>query len=363
MEIMSWVVGIWGVLSRNKFSNNPQKIAILFLDLGIGDSVMLSPIIQKIADIFSQSKVFLITPTEEIINFKNIEYLKEEEFKKIKKEFDLIISPTLCLWHFPYIFSAKNWIGYFAKTKIHANFNFLKNKDIIYYKPIREHYIIRGINLIKAIDKEAGDEMERNFNNKSIEYPFLLSKEPAYFKDELEGKKYLALAPVCKSLAKQWPLMNFVEICRYLFKNKGLDKIVLLGDGSQWDKNFISNMIKELSDLPQGVILDVAGKNTLTETIFVIKNSEIFVGLDSAPAHFAYLNTKRVLAIFVNINPMEISPVRNLKNVEFLFPDDESYIYGYSGLLEGDVEFSQKLLKSMPVQKAIDKINNLFDKR
>lgn len=357
MELMFYTAQFWSFLTRKKGIGNPKKIVILFDNLGIGDLVMLSPIITKVSEIFKEADIFLATDIEKFIDFGRVKQIRLKEFKENKKSFDLLISPTLCLYHFPYIFSVKKWIGYFSKPKIQSNFVSKKYK----YDPAQGHYLFRGIDLIKSLDEKIGEEMEIEAQEKIIAYPPFIIKEPEVFKKELEKKKYLAIAPVSKSEDRQWDLNNFAEIIRYLFDEKKIEKVVFLGDKSQWDRDFIEKLMEEIEDLGVNNLISVAGQTILSETIFLIKNSEVFMGLDSSPAHFAYQVAKRVLAIFVNVNPNWRRPLKKeAGKVICLYPDDKDYAI-YSGLTPGDKEMSQILAQSITIERAKKAINKLYE--
>jgi ADP-heptose:LPS heptosyltransferase len=356
MNSLFFVSEIWKLFNKRELKN-PKKIAILFLkNLGIGDLVMLSPAIQKISEIFPNSEIVLISWIPKIIEFKNISWISDIEFKKRKKEFDLIISPTLCLRHWKYIFSSKYWIGYFSIPKIQSNFSNKRYR----YNLTKEHYLLRGIYLIKALNKKKGEEMEKQAEEKRIEYPDLILKEPEYFKKKLLNKRYLAIAPVSKWKDRQISIEKFSEICEYLYNNKKVEKIVFLGDKSDWDFNFITKIISQLKDISEKDILNTVGKNTLPESIFLIKNSEIFIGLDSAPAHFAYLLAKRTLAIFINVNPQWRKPLNiSLGKISCLYPEDSNYAC-YTGLGPADKKKCKELSNSITIDKMKEEIDKLF---
>jgi len=361
MNILYVLVKLLGSLRRKSDLGNPQKICVLFLrNLGIGDLVMLSPAIQAIADIFPQAEIDLVFWTEPVINFKNIKTISLAEFKSNEIKYDLIISPTLNSRHLRFINRASHWIGYFAKPTVQANFLVGKYS----YQVTGEHYLWRGIHLIQALNKEAGELLEKQALAKEIIYPGLIMERPSYF-DSLEQDKCLVVAPVSKFKDRQWPLKNFSQVIQKLAMERKITKVILLGDKSEHDRIFTNLLISDLLSNNQifwkDVLVDMVGKNNLSETAFLIKNSYVFVGLDSAPAHFAYLVAKRILGIFITVNPLLRLPlIKSAGLVKCLFPTDPSFTKHYNGLMPADAKKMAKYANSITVERAVAGINELI---
>lgn len=359
MNFLYILLEIWAILTGKKNLNHPKKIGILFLPkLGIGDLIMLSPVIQKIADLFPQSEVYLVTWVAPLIDFKNVKVLQPKEVKLAKIKFDFIISPTLTLRHIPYVFRAQYWLGYFAKPKLQANFCIKKYS----YSLRGEHYLWRGINLIKVLNQEEGDKLERAAIDRAIVYPELLTKKPSYFDSALDGFTYLALAPFSKWSAKQWPIKWFAEVTEFLLKNGQIRKIVILGDNSEHDRLALARFLEYLPDYIKDKTINAVGKNTLAETSFIIKNSFLFIGLDSAPAHIAYLTAPRILAIFIITDPLNIIALTtNRGRITYLHPSNCPKFPCYSGLAMSDYHQCQICAQSITVDKVSKEIQALLN--
>ena len=361
MNILYVLVKLLGFLRRKSDLGNPQKICVLFLrNLGIGDLVMLSPAIQAIADVFPQAEIDLVFWTEPVINFKNIKTISLAEFKSNGIKYDLIISPTLNSRHLRFINRASHWFGYFAKPKVQANFLVGKYS----YQVTGEHYLWRGIHLIQALNKEVGELLEKQALAKEIVYPELIMERPSYFSN-LENEKYLVVAPVSKFDDRQWPLKNFSQVIQKLAMERKITKVVLLGDKSEHDRTFtnllISNLLGNNQIFWKDVLVDTVGKNKLSETAFLIKNSYLFIGLDSAPAHFAYLIAKRILGIFITVNPLLRLPlIKSAGLVKCLCPTDPSFIKHYKGLMAADAK-KMRYINSITIERALKEIEIIFD--
>jgi len=358
MNFLYLLLVIQSFLKRRESLQNIKRIGILFLPrLGIGDLVMLSPAIQKIAEIFKGSEIFLITWVEPILDFKGITIIKPQEFKNRRRQFDLLISPTLNLRHLPFVFRAKYWVGYFAKPKIQANFPIKKYS----YHLRLEHYLWRGIRLVKALNEQQGNFLEKEAHNKNVVYPELICQEPSYFENSLKEEKYLALAPISKWADRQWPIKNFGEIIRKIFRDRLLTKAVILGDKSEHDRRLANALLENLQDIPKDFFVDAVGKNSLSQTIFLIKNSHLFLGLDSSPAHFACLTSPRALTIFITVDPIYRVPLTKIPGViRFLCPKNCPKFPCYSGLIPSEAKQCQKCASSITTAVVINEAEQLL---
>jgi ADP-heptose:LPS heptosyltransferase len=321
---------------------------------------MLSPAIQEIANVFPQAEINLVFWAEPVVNFKNIKTISLAEFKNNGIKYDFIISPTLNSRHLKFINRASHWFGYFSKPKTQSNFS-LKSCS---YDLKSEHYLWRGIRLVKILDQERGEVLEKQALAKEVVYPELITERPSYF-DSLEQEKYLVVAPVSKFGGKQWPLKNFSQIIQKLAVERKITKVVLLGDKSGHDRTFTNLLISDL--LSNGkvfwkdVIVDAVGKNTLAETAFLIKNSYLFIGLDSAPAHFAYLAAPRTLAIFIIVNPLFILPlIKFSRMIKCLCPVDSDFIKHYNGLAPVNAKKMRKYINSITIERAMNEMSAFF---
>ena len=322
------------------------KIGILFLKpLGFGDLIMLSPAIEAFFKIFPNSEIFLITSLPKVINFEKIKYLSKDQAKK--KKFDLIISPTLNLRHFPFVFKASFWLGYFSKPKIQSNFV----KESKSYDGRKEHYLLRAIKLIEVLDKNLAEKFLEGIKKKTLKYPEIILKKPAFF-EEIE-KPYLALAPFSFWEERQWPLSYFREVIKEILKKKLVKKIVILGGKSSWEEKKLKELLKGLESAS---IINLVGKTNWSETAFIIKNAEIYLGVDSGPSHLAYLLAKKVFVIFVSVNPKTIIPFIQQEGIFYFFPKACSNFPCYDGIFRPDFKKCQKCAQTISPKEVLQKI-------
>lgn len=354
MNLLYFFVEIFGFLKKKNKLDDIGSIGILFLPkLGMGDLIMLSPAIQKISDIFPSSKINLITWVPEIIDFKNVKIIEFGEFKKNKKDYDLIISPTFSLRHLPYIFSARYWIGYFAWPKIQSNFGATQYS----YDLKNEHYLWRGIRLVKSLNKEEGERMERDVEYKSILYPNLQCQEPPYFDKTFKNSNYVAIAPFAQFGERQWPIEKFADVIKELIGQKIVNKIAILGGSSSREKYFLNILIGKLKNITDNLIVDLIGKNNLKETCFIIKNSKLYIGLDTGPSQIAYLSAPKSLSIFITVNYSNRVPLnKRSESIKCIYPLNCLNFPLDSGLVRPSIEKSRKCAQTIKSEDVLDEI-------
>ena len=117
-------------------------------------------------------------------------------------------------------------------------------------------------------------------------------------------KNVLAIHPgAAYGPAKRWLPENFREICNYWIKTKK-GKVVVIGL-----KNETETATEVVKDLPEDSIINLIGKTTLSELMFVLKNVDLCLCNDSGTMHLAgALNTKGI-AIFGSTDPYSTGPL------------------------------------------------------
>lgn len=355
MVVLYLFVEIYSFLKRKKFFP-PKIIGILHLKgLGFGDLIMLSPALGKIAEIFPQAEIYLITEFESFIDLGRIKFIKPKEWREKKIQPDLIIAPTLNLKNFFWIFKTKFWAGYFTLPKIQSNFG-LKSYS---YHLKKEHYLWRGIRLIKALNHQIGEQLEKQAIAQEIDYPLLLTKEPSYFEKNLKDSSYVVLAPFSRYQERQWPLEKFAQLIEKIYQLRKIDKIVIIGGKSDWEREKLSELFNylNLQIFPQGFLLEVVGKNDLKETCYLIKNATLFIGLDSGPAHLAYLTAPQVLTIFITVDPLFRLPLTKKRNlIRCLTPSKCPHFPCYSGLMSANLKQCRKCAYSIEIERVLKEV-------
>jgi ADP-heptose:LPS heptosyltransferase len=278
-------------------TKNIKKIA-LFISSGIGNAVILIPLLNKLKDTQTYhitllldssfvSKDFLIFnnfPCDEIIELKKINKLKyiftnmlgfditylEYSSSSIK---NLIFSRIL----------SKNVIA-FRKAKIpFLNIEYRKEKE-------NTHAAILALQLYQ---KEFS-ESDFDFSTFSLK-PKNTNKADKIKHIESIGKTPVVIQASSANLTapyKNWPINYWIQFLNSISKNYPDFYFILLGD-----ENEVA-IGEELQNALQCPFANLIGKTDLTEMCELLLNSKIYIGLDSGLMHLAVAYDKPTFSIF-----------------------------------------------------------------
>lgn len=106
--------------------------------------------------------------------------------------------------------------------------------------------------------------------------------------------------PAARWESKFWPIQHWAQLAD-LFFEKG---ITMVFGGSKQDVTYIQS----ITDLMQTEPVVAAGKFSLPQSISLIQQSSLYVGLDSGPMHIASLAGIPVVALFGPTHPSRVGP-------------------------------------------------------
>ncbi len=104
--------------------------------------------------------------------------------------------------------------------------------------------------------------------------------------------------------AKRWPVEHYKEIVYKLVHERNAQ--VLLIGGS--DDVALNQSLLHVLDVPQGSVLNLAGKTNFGESAALLQRCVLFIGNDSSPMHLAAAVGIPVIAIFGPTSPQEYGP-------------------------------------------------------
>ncbi|MCG2676343.1 hypothetical protein L6304_04050 [bacterium] len=157
-------------------------------------------------------------------------------------------------------------------------------------KGIREHTIEHDLNVVRnlGIDTEnkeleifVSDEDQRDIEN--------LLKEKGIEKEEI----LTIIHPVSRWREKEWADEGFARACDYLIGRYHSQVIFTSGPGKRETRR-----VKEIISLMKKTPVDLSGKLSLKQLAALIKRSNLYIGLDSAPMHIASALKKPLIALF-----------------------------------------------------------------
>lgn len=260
----------------------------------IGDIVLSTPMISKIAEEYPKAKIFYLTTPAGATILKNnphlyriISYDKKGAQKSWKsfwnlamslrqEKFDLVFCPHRYLRSslLSILTGAKEKIGY--KT---AALSFLFSKKIAYRKDC--HEVERLLSFVKTSQTKHyeislfPDEKDKQLWKKT--------------KEEMqEGSEVLVIAAGSRWKTKQWPLEYFQKVIDEIQKTTNI-ALVLVGG-------------KEEKEMPfswtRGV-WDLRGETTLLELTAILQEADYVLTNDSSPIHIASSSPKaKIIALF-----------------------------------------------------------------
>ena len=116
-------------------------------------------------------------------------------------------------------------------------------------------------------------------------------------------KNILAVHPgAAYGQAKRWPAENYKEICNYWIKERN-GKVVVLGLKNEADT--ANEIVKGLSE---NSVINLVGKTTLSELMYVLKSSLLCLCNDSGTMHLAGALNVNGIAIFGSTDPYSTGP-------------------------------------------------------
>lgn len=274
---------------------------ILIIKLGsIGDIVHLIPAYNLIRENFKDANFYWVCDTRnvEILDFlydiKHVFTFDRSlrnplkifyELKKLKAglknyKFDISIDfqGMFISGLISYMADARERIGNPEMREFSGLFS---KKTGTYYR--NQHAVDRYI----EVSKYLGCKGDVSFNMKLEEKLILETKDRFGIKSPSIG-----IAPVSRVEKKIWDLNRFFDLINMLLED-GLN-VYILGKG----KNFRT---------PDNAV-NLINKTTLKEAIYIIKNLDFFIGVDSALLHIAVALGKMVIGLYGSASTIKTAP-------------------------------------------------------
>lgn len=269
-----------------------QKKVIVFFSAGLGDAVLLIPLVKQLKkNNFRVSGLFNSPhPCEEI--FKNTDLLSEIIIFKNRLTQILFSLKKLFSYDSAYVnFFAGNRINLLTavicSNKVFFNRNtnsvFFKlfSKKMNYIEPIKNiHDAKQNMILFNPTINVSIEDFYINFKSQKkdiIDYPFISVQISA-------GNS--------KVTYKNWPVDYWIIFLQMLLQEYPEKRIVLLGDENEVE---IAAKIKNETG---SRVNSLVGKTSITEAMSAIGQSELFIGLDGGLMHLAVALKKPTFTIW-----------------------------------------------------------------
>lgn len=279
----------------------PEKILVIQTAF-IGDAILTLPMIEKLAaendgaliDVIaipSTHEIFLNSPfVNEVLVFekrgrhKSIAGIFSFASELKKKKYTRIYSP-----HRSFRTSLLVWLTGVKET---YGFN-TASMSIIYKNKIeyrKDYHEVRR--LLEIIGFKSDGE------NWKIVPAIKENDEAAKKIDSLFeglGDKFVAIAPGSVWETKKYPSESYLELAR-MFISKGY-RVLLIG--SRQDEELCCGIAKDCG----GGALCLAGKYSLTESVYILKKCRLLISNDSAPTHMSLMARIPVITLFCSTVP------------------------------------------------------------
>ena len=263
-----------------------MKYAV-FIPAGLGDAVLMVPLVKKLRqsgevtgffdsafqcqELFENNNLF----QEIVVLDRNTDYVRS--YMKYKNNFDV---------SFLNYFSAtrKNLLlasSLSRETRSHRRPGFLperKNSGITFIETIKGiHNAEQNLNLLDSSDSST----HLNVQDFTIQYSKKLS-----LNDELElppGPYFSIQISAANNTQqyKNWPISYWIELIELLSKKYASYNFVLIGDENE------TSLANQIFDRRINRVHSLVGRTSILEMASLIRNSELFVGLDGGPMHIA----------------------------------------------------------------------------
>ena len=301
------------IKSQLGLDSDTDVIILIQKPLGIGDLVMLSPLVILLEEKFIKNNIYIVTEYEKFIDFDRASWIHPSSSNKYSLANSIVISPMLVFTHLKYIFQSKYFIGYFFSNKLTSNFM----KSEYKYSLTSGHYLRKIFPILDALDIE--------YDKENLSYPRIMTTDFARNSDDV------VIAPYVNWEERQFPLSKFVSLIHSLLEICSC-KIVLIGSDNPLEVEFN----KQLEALVSSSRLDnQTGYTTLLKMSDLISKAKLYIGNDSGPSHIAYLNARRSIVFFGSVRfedrvPLNLKFTNNITCIDSR--NDCNYFPCYDGL-------------------------------
>lgn len=312
-----------------------KKIALILTSpLGLGDLIMMTPVIKSFKKNFPSSEIHLITNhdilgkeeacIDKIIIVKGSILSLIKEFSKLRKNnYDLGVILARAVNQSIYLnkLRPRFKLGFLGGYKILSNFK-LKHNNLYFDK--NEHFTLNSLKILKSIDKT-----NYNYTLSKCCCSKEISKKNKELLKKLEldkSKKTIFVNTYALWETRKWDENNYIKLIEKLYKKFNF---VLYGGTDSIEINkYIENKLKEKNLL----IKNISGKLNLKESICIIKYADLFITSDTGPMHFAFMSRTPVLALFGPVKPNQRMPIDKRENKinHFLWVGDYQEIKMYN---------------------------------
>lgn len=120
-------------------------------------------------------------------------------------------------------------------------------------------------------------------------------------------RRYAVFAPGSRWPSKNWPIDRFVKLIEPLLL-RGFERVVVIGSPAEAEQ--VRPLVEANAMFSEPVVVDLAGRTTIGQTMAVIAEADVLIASDSAPLHMAVGFGRRCVGLFGPTDPARVGPYR-----------------------------------------------------
>lgn len=278
-------------------STTTHKKALVFFSAGVGDAILLAPLINRLKQDGYHVTGLFTSPFHCESIFENTKLFDAIAVKKSK--LSLVLFSVLHFRNFDKVF-----VNHFAFSRSHLSLAALFGKNV--YTNHMGFTSSQSSKAIHFVEPKANthDALQNVLLYDPVsalnDLNFNVNYQPQYTNPFQLSKNYIVLqisAANYKAPYKNWPTEKWLELLKNLEIKLPDTQLVVLGDNSEM------RLIKALSVLKSKNIIALIGKTQLSDVMEILFHSKAYIGLDSGLMHMAVALNKPTFTLWGASNP------------------------------------------------------------
>jgi ADP-heptose:LPS heptosyltransferase len=277
-------------------SSNQHKKALVFFSAGVGDAILLVPLVNELKKQGYAVTGLFTSPFGCESIFENTHLFDDVKIRKNKLAF--VLFSIVNFRKYDAVF-----VNHFSFSKSHLTLAAFLGKDV--YTNYKEFTSAQSSPAIHFIDPQPNthDALQNVFlinasvNLSDLNFNLNYTSQKTNF--DLP-KKFIVIQPSSannKAPYKSWDIEKWLELFKHLQTKSPDTTLVLLGDNTEL---YLNGKINS-SNHPN--VLSLIGKTTLNDAMEIIHQSQFYIGLDSGLMHMAVALNKPTFTVWGASNP------------------------------------------------------------
>ena len=298
-----------------KNSENIESIGIVKIS-SMGDVVCILPMIASLKSYFQNASITLFVSHAfvDVVRNIGIRIIPIEKYHSLSSYMSLIW--FLRKYHFDVLIC--------AQTSLRANllYPFMSAKRKIGFHSSWSRYF-KSFFLDECI-YEQGHVVQAylgfcrylGIQNPAVNFNLSILKTDQDWIFNFVNQSYIVIHPKASTMIRTWSVQNYVKLIDYISCHTH-HAVVLTG--SREDVKFVSK-IQSLCQKDSDVLINIAGKTTISQLIGTLMGAQLLISPDSGPAHLGSAVQSKVIGLYATFPLSYIGPYGNEKNCIDAYP-------------------------------------------